>query len=236
MPATSVRRWRVGSRMTWVTRLSRLNVRYRHRRWPPTWRPRNTHSSMRMKFVSVETWDDRSAAQSSCCSPIAVTNACSAISLTTIPEMPTSANLLGLRRVRKRRRTRGRRCQRVALWAFGSGCVTDPSVRTGVGRIVIEPRMERQTADAQKRPKEPIGPPVRFRRCKHLRLGSAVPRSVAAAADASTCDVAFGPSWPLRAKQRYGRPSSFWLWAYPRTSRAGTAIPSALSTVRPRTR
>ena len=81
--------------------------------------------------------------------------------------------------------------------------------------------MERQTADAQKRPKEPIGPLVRFRRCKHLRLGSAVPRSVVAAADASTCDVAFGPSWPLRAKPTIRAARSFWLWAYPRTSRLG---------------
>ena len=133
--------------------------------------------------------------------------------------MPTSANFEGLRRERKRRRTRGRRCQRVALWAFGSGCVTDPSVRSGVRRIVVEPRTERQTArSTAKRPKEPIGPPARFRRCKHLRLGSVEPRSVVVAADASTCDDAFGPSWPLRAEPTVRARWRVWLWAYPRTS------------------
>ena len=79
--------------------------------------------------------------------------------------------------------------------------------------------MERQTVPgATKRPKEPIGPLARFRRCKHLRLGSFEPRSVVVTADASTCDHAFGPSWPLRAEPTVRARWRVWLWAYPRTS------------------
>ena len=159
---------------------------------------------------------------------------CSA-TLTRIPRIPTSANLSGLRRVRKRRRTRGRRCQRVGSGRSARAASQIPRYGRGCGRIVTEPRTERQTAGTQKRPKEPSvrrsvsadastcdsvppypGPRSRRRRCKHLRRRF---RSVMA------------PSGKTNGTG--GR--RVWLWGYPRTSRL-EAIPSALSTVRPRTR
>jgi hypothetical protein len=81
--------------------------------------------------------------------------------------------------------------------------LSDPSPgrgRPGGRRAPPPSRGRGSPAGTTKRPKEPIGPPIRFRRCKHRRLGSVRPRSVVDTADASTGDAAFGPSWPLRAE------------------------------------
>ena len=188
-----------------------------------------------MKLLSVETCDDRSAAQRSCCSPIAVTKACRATSLTTIPEMPTSANFDGLRRDRKRRRTRGRRCQRVA---------SGRSVRARHGSLGADGRRRHRNR----------APRWSVKTRGHTETPEGTNRSArSVAVDASTYDSvppypgpnstplmqAPASSLPVRhgpfgQNQRYGRPGRLWLWGYPRTSRSGSADRRSLSTVRPR--
>ena len=112
--------------------------------------------------------------------------------------------------------------RRAAERSAGAGRVSWTASRVTGRRCRRSPdRADPDPAGARKRPKEPIDPLVRGRRCKHLRLGSIVPRSVLVAADASTCDAAVGPSWPLRARPTIRAAGSRWLWGYPRTWRLG---------------
>ena len=131
MPPISVSTYSVGSRMTWVARLSRLNVEVAPQQVAADLAVAE-HPELGQEEVAEGRdlrREDRRPEEL-----VLAHGQDEGVQRDLVdedPEIPTSANFEGLRRDRKRRRTRGRRCQRVALWAFGSGCVTDPSVRRG---------------------------------------------------------------------------------------------------------
>ena len=95
-----------------------------------------------------------------------------------------------------------------------------PSVFAAVRSLGPRPQPVRtwgRSEGARKRPKEPIDPLFRGRRCKHLRLGPIVSgpsSSPPMQAPASSWPVR---SWPLRARPTVWAGSPGWLRGYPRT-------------------